>query len=184
MPCRGWRVSATGGLQTKWLHAGGALGSEHIPSSRFDGSTGVFREMKPSNYSGFSQQQEPRSLPFKAADSHQAAAQPRETPAGVLTAWRHMLKGSEPSRGSVVELSVRPGHQAVTASVCSTQTLRYLVSDWRFWFIGGLKRNVELGNEDLLTCCSVQSFISVQKCFSLQTICYCRIFQICVISFE
>lgn len=57
----------------------------------------------------------------KAADSHQAATQPRETEAGVLTAWQHMLKGSEASRGrellsATVELSVRPGHQAVTAS--------------------------------------------------------------------
>lgn len=68
----------------------------------------------------------------KAADSHQAATQPRETKAGVLTAWQHMLKGSEPSRGrillsAVVDLSVRPGHQAVTASVCSDQILSYVV---------------------------------------------------------
>lgn len=68
----------------------------------------------------------------KAADSHQGATQPRETEAGVLTASQHMLKASEPSRGrmllsAVVELSVRPGHQAVTASVCSARILRYLV---------------------------------------------------------
>ena len=68
----------------------------------------------------------------KEADSHQAATQPRETAAGVLNAWQHMLKGSEPSRGrmllsAVVELSVSPGHQAVTASVCSAQILHDLV---------------------------------------------------------
>lgn len=58
-----------------------------------------------------------------AAESHQAATQPREAEAGILAAWQHILKGSEDSRGrtllsAVVELSVKPGHQAVTASVC------------------------------------------------------------------
>ena len=79
----------------------------------------------------------------KAADSHQGATQPRETEAGVLTASQHMLKASEPSRGrmllsAVVELSVRPGHQAVTASVCSARILRYLVYqlvDLIYWTI-------------------------------------------------
>lgn len=56
----------------------------------------------------------------KAADSHQASSQPRETEADVLPARQHMLKGSQLSRArtllsAVVELSVRPGHQAVTA---------------------------------------------------------------------
>lgn len=36
----------------------------------------------------------------KAVDSHQEATQPRETVAGVLTAWQHMQKGSEASRGA------------------------------------------------------------------------------------
>lgn len=75
---------------------------------------------------------EARFAASKAADSHQAPAQPRETEAGVLTAWQHMLKGSDSSRdrmllSAVVELSVRPGHQAVTASVCSAQIFSYLV---------------------------------------------------------
>lgn len=74
---------------------------------------------------------EARLAASKAADSHQAPTQPRETEAGVLTAWQHMLKGSDSSRdgmllSAVVELSVRPGHQAVTASVCSAQIFSYL----------------------------------------------------------
>lgn len=67
-----------------------------------------------------------RFVASKAADTHQAPTQPRETEAGILTAWQHMLKGSESSRdrmllSAVVEPSVSPGHQAVTASVCFAQ---------------------------------------------------------------
>lgn len=52
-------------------------------------------------------------------------------PAGGDGGRQHVLEGSELSRGrkllsAVVELPVRPGHQAVTASVCCAQILRYL----------------------------------------------------------
>lgn len=60
----------------------------------------------------------------KAADSHQAPTQPRETEAGVLTAWQQMLKGSESSRdrmllSAVVELSVRPPGCDCISLLCS-----------------------------------------------------------------
>ncbi|MED6232184.1 hypothetical protein ATANTOWER_023855 [Ataeniobius toweri] len=66
--------------------------------------------------------------PSKAAVSYQAAIQPREMETGVLAAWQHMLKGSEVPGGSmllsvVLELSVKPGHQAVISSVCSPQII-------------------------------------------------------------
>lgn len=88
----------------------------------------------------------------KAADSHRAATQPKDTEAGVLAAWQHMLKGSEPSRGkvllsAVVELSVRPGHRAVTASVCSDSELF----------------SVATGESD-------QKYINVKLCDNLKTI--------------
>ncbi|KAK9519881.1 hypothetical protein VZT92_022582 [Zoarces viviparus] len=88
--------------------------------------------MKPSvvvaSVSRRTQARRARFAASKAAASHQAATQPRETEAGVRSAWRHMLKGSQPSRGrappsAAVELSVRPGHRAVTASVCSAHML-------------------------------------------------------------
>lgn len=103
---------------------------------RDQGHQRAIRKMKPSRLVALVSRRmwakQARFVPSKAADSHQAATQSKETQAGNLTAWQHMLKGSEASRGrmllsAVVELSVRPGHQAVTASVCSAQILRYLV---------------------------------------------------------
>lgn len=80
--------------------------------------------MKPSVVLAFASRRIARArfAASKAADSHQAPAQLRETEAGVLAAWQQMRKGSESSRDGMLLSAVRScqsDHRAATASVRS-----------------------------------------------------------------